>query len=67
MTEREPNWTIWVCPNHGIIPEDDIIEGQELSAATADNPDGFTNKFYCPENDGKEVMQVDLIWMRKEA
>lgn len=37
----------WVCPVHGIVDEDDLVEGRDPNAATPDDPDGWTGRYYC--------------------
>lgn len=38
----------WWCPNHGIVHEDNLIEGVDRSQATSADPDGWTDCYYCP-------------------
>ncbi len=46
-TPSQDDYEAWVCPVHGIIEETDMVEGQDPALATAADPDGWTDTFYC--------------------
>jgi hypothetical protein len=67
-------WEVWVCPVHGVRPDDgDFIEGQNPAQATSDDPDGWTGVLYCGygtriggEPCYEEVRQIVVVPEQKE-
>jgi hypothetical protein len=61
-------WEVWVCPKHGIRPDDaGFIEGQNPAIANAADPDGWTGVMYCGYVDShsepcyEEVRQIVVV------
>lgn len=38
-------WEVWVCPEHGIIPEGELLEG--FTPTSNPDGDGYNDRFYC--------------------
>lgn len=46
MASETQKFEVWVCPKHGIVDENDLIDFMD-SPSTAFDPDGYSDRYYC--------------------